>query len=269
MEEIEEIITTVEEEENIPKIDTENIKNASAYGLPDRPSERGMSAEDIKKAFYAPIVGTNISLTTEINNLIDNINLRNASIIGKICEVVKNINIKIPTLLEYMWAGNMSVRTFLDRLSGGEGANYIQMSDPMDPLETPRALNEIISDINKYKARSAKFSIDEEYKLTLTLYADENGEKSLNETEIDLPLEAMVVNASVNEEGTKLILILQNEKELEIDLANLLKGIATQDFVNKQAEQLRADFDSGIEAIKSEILGVEETLELINEGGLE
>ena len=52
----------------------EKIKNSSAYGLPDRPKERGMSPAEIKKAFYAPLVNAANSLVKEINRVVEEAN---------------------------------------------------------------------------------------------------------------------------------------------------------------------------------------------------
>ena len=47
----------------------DKIKKKSAWGLPDRPSDRGMSAAEIKKAFYGPLVDVANSLVSEINRI--------------------------------------------------------------------------------------------------------------------------------------------------------------------------------------------------------
>ena len=52
----------------------ERIKQMSAYGLPDRPSERGMSASEIKRAFYEPILAAETSIAAEVNRVVDEIN---------------------------------------------------------------------------------------------------------------------------------------------------------------------------------------------------
>ena len=50
------------------------IKRKSAYSLPDRPSDQGMKPEDIKRAFWQPIVDVTYSSLTEIDRVIDEIN---------------------------------------------------------------------------------------------------------------------------------------------------------------------------------------------------
>ena len=54
----------------------EALKRKSAYALPNRPSEQGMKPEDIKKAFWQPIVDANNSLVTELDRVVDETNER-------------------------------------------------------------------------------------------------------------------------------------------------------------------------------------------------
>ncbi len=51
------------------------IKRKSAYALPDRPSDMGMKPEDIKRAFWQPIVDVTFSAISEIDRVVDEINL--------------------------------------------------------------------------------------------------------------------------------------------------------------------------------------------------
>ena len=50
------------------------IKRKSAYSLPVNPSERGMGAQEIKKAFYAPITETASSVLSELDRVIEQTN---------------------------------------------------------------------------------------------------------------------------------------------------------------------------------------------------
>lgn len=52
----------------------EKIQIKSAYGLPTRPSERGMTPAEIKRAFYGPIVESSNSLVSEINRIVGETN---------------------------------------------------------------------------------------------------------------------------------------------------------------------------------------------------
>lgn len=52
----------------------EAIKRKSAYSLPDRPSDQGMKPDEIKRAFYQPVVDSNNSVLAEIDRVIDEVN---------------------------------------------------------------------------------------------------------------------------------------------------------------------------------------------------
>lgn len=51
------------------------LLRASAANLPDNPSERGMKASDIKKAFYKPFLDANQSLLSELDRVVNELNL--------------------------------------------------------------------------------------------------------------------------------------------------------------------------------------------------
>lgn len=50
------------------------IKKKSAFNLPDRPSERGMKPDEIKRALYAPITDNENSVLAELGRVIDDTN---------------------------------------------------------------------------------------------------------------------------------------------------------------------------------------------------
>lgn len=51
------------------------IKRKSAYALPDRPSDQGMKPDEIKRAFWQPIVDVTNSTIAELDRVIDELNL--------------------------------------------------------------------------------------------------------------------------------------------------------------------------------------------------
>lgn len=55
--------------------------------------------------------------------------------------------------------------------------------------------------------------------------------------EIDLPLESVVVGANVSEDGTKLILTLQNGNTVDVPIADIFRGVATEGYVNDTVGQ--------------------------------
>lgn len=61
----------------VNKINTEQvykIKRKSAFSLPTRPGERGMSADDVKKYLYGYVTDATNSIIEEINRIVDEIN---------------------------------------------------------------------------------------------------------------------------------------------------------------------------------------------------
>lgn len=50
------------------------IKRKSAFNLPDRPSERGMKPDEIKRALYGPITDSEDSVLEEIGRVITEAN---------------------------------------------------------------------------------------------------------------------------------------------------------------------------------------------------
>ena len=54
----------------------------------------------------------------------------------------------------------------------------------------------------------------------------------MSEAEIDLPLESVVVGATVSDDGTKLILTLQNGNTVDVPIGDIFRGIATEGYVN-------------------------------------
>lgn len=61
-----------------------NIRRKTAYGLPDRPSERGYKAVDVKRAFYSALTDSDNSITAEVNRVVDEINSELAETNGKV-----------------------------------------------------------------------------------------------------------------------------------------------------------------------------------------
>lgn len=46
------------------------IKRKSAFNLPDRPTEKGMRPDEIKRAFWDPLIGTDNSVISELERII-------------------------------------------------------------------------------------------------------------------------------------------------------------------------------------------------------
>ena len=65
------------EKKSIGKVSQETkdaIKRKSAYSLPNRPSEAGMKPDDIRKAFWQPVVDSSLSAIGEIDRVAEEVN---------------------------------------------------------------------------------------------------------------------------------------------------------------------------------------------------
>jgi hypothetical protein len=59
----------------------------------------------------------------------------------------------------------------------------------------------------------------------------------MSEAEIDLPLESVVVGATVSDDGTTLILTLQNGNTVDVPLPDVFRGVATEEYVNNRVQE--------------------------------
>ena len=67
------------------------IKRKSAYSLPNRPSEAGMKPDEIKRAFYQPVVDVTLSALGEVDRVVDEINAETAKQNEQFSESVKEL----------------------------------------------------------------------------------------------------------------------------------------------------------------------------------
>ena len=67
------------------------IKRKSAYSLPNRPSEAGMKPDEIKRAFYQPVVDFTLSALGEVDRVVDEINAETAKQNEQFSESVKEL----------------------------------------------------------------------------------------------------------------------------------------------------------------------------------
>lgn len=70
----------------------ESISNKSAQKLPNNPSARGMSADQIRRAFYAPIIDANDSLIEEIDRVANEANAALNTLDGSVTTAHRNID---------------------------------------------------------------------------------------------------------------------------------------------------------------------------------
>ena len=95
----------------------DEIKRRSAYTLPDNPGASGMKPNEIKKAFWAPIVSNFGSIYTEINRIVGEINSEIEGIyseLAKDVEMTLNSKNNILTLSLYNDEGEVLKKIDLD-----------------------------------------------------------------------------------------------------------------------------------------------------------
>lgn len=90
------------------------ILQKSAYGLPDRPSDVGMTSSDIKKAFYQPIIDISNSSLAELDRVITSINDELLLVDDKIKNSINNISDNISNLDEIVETSNSFINTLTD-----------------------------------------------------------------------------------------------------------------------------------------------------------
>ena len=161
--ELGELVREVEEIEEIDLIGRETIEcilKKSAYSLPDRPSEAGMTPAQIKATFYRPILDTEQSLLAEVNRVIGEANdaalgREVAEVCGKlisICEICAQIRIAIATLDDVIADHNNAKNPHgIDAEAVGLG-NVDNTSDEEKPLSAAarEAITKTLDDAKEY-----------------------------------------------------------------------------------------------------------------------
>lgn len=127
------------------------IKRKSAYSLPDNPIEKGYKADDIRKAFYTPIIDDNNSVVGEINRIVEETNKEIDKVLQKLLSCATLVGGKIPasqlpsyvddvveydTLSKFPTVGE-SGKIYVDKSTNYTyrwgGSNYIQIGgNPFD-----------------------------------------------------------------------------------------------------------------------------------------
>ena len=68
------------------------VMKKSAYNLPDRPSEAGISSSEIKRAFYMPLIDNENSVFAELDRVIQDINTELNSLAQRITLMETNLS---------------------------------------------------------------------------------------------------------------------------------------------------------------------------------
>ena len=69
----------------------EAIRQRTAYGLPNNPSERGMSAAQIKEAFWLPVTGEDTSVLAELDRVASEVNAALEQVDGDVLSALERL----------------------------------------------------------------------------------------------------------------------------------------------------------------------------------
>ena len=173
---------------NIQKITSAEknaIKSRSVLSLPDRPSDAGYKASDIKKAIIMPVVGEDNSIAKVIDRIVDGIN--------------ENMAQKAAT--------STSGHVASIDANGNLADSGIVASDVATKMQN------IISSITAV--------MDSDYKLTISLKNANGGVVSSDV--VDLPLEELVVSGTYDD--GYIIFTLRSGDTIEIAVSDLVAGL--------------------------------------------
>jgi len=153
----------------------------------------------------------------------------------------------------------------LNTLSGRVGTNETEITGIKAEQTTQnRQIATLISD----SGNKIELSVNSQtYILTATL-KNKAGE-ILNSSQVDLPLEAMIVNATYDSTTKELVLTLQNGTTLRVSLADIVSGLVSQDDFDtlevrvKNLEDDVADIKTEQDTQNAEIEELQEQVEIL------
>ncbi len=253
----------MEEITEIAKIsgDTKDIiKRKSAYSLPDNPSELGYTPDEIKKTLYTPIIDVDdngndrTSIISEINRVVYEANTVDKQLSKTIEGNDKNIAINAENIASLS-------REKLDKISAsekdkvytvlatGEQTSRELVSEPVAgqiPIYSENGCISVDTPDDSAAATPKKYVDDElkkmgcriecdisetDYKMSVKLINGNNIE--ISKSEIDLPLETMVVSAQYDNDTKQIQLMLKNGETVAVNVSDLISGLVNQEDLEK------------------------------------
>jgi len=213
--------------------ETENaMLRKSAYGLPNRPSQVGMRAEDVKKAFYSSLIDDEASLLSELKRIVTEAN----DIFDYIYNDSDNhiTDSKNPHKVTKNQVGlsnvdntsdlNKPVST-LQQAELDKKINYTDVKNDFNSEDTNKPLSakcgnslnkRIVENKEKIDLSIKDISLDSENGILTIVRTDDTSFK------IDLPLEFLVKSGSYNATTKSIELILDNNTKITIPVADLV-----------------------------------------------
>ncbi len=237
----------------VSNITKDAIKRKSAYSLPDRPSDMGMKPEDIKRAFWQPVVDVTSSAISEIDRVVDEANQINQDINESIDSHFADIENPHNVTKEQIGLGKCNNTSDMDKPMSNPQQQALIAHDKavnshadirelmQDELKKKVAINDIVDNFNSTdtaKPLSAnRGKILYEMIDTTTSKVDEsiknislnssNGVLTITKTNgesliIDLPIEYIVKSGHYNAETKNIELVLDNGEKIIIPVAALV-----------------------------------------------
>lgn len=213
--------------------ETENaMLRKSAFGLPNRPSESGMKADDIKKAFYKSLIDSENSLLSELKRVVAEANTILAEIDSYASGHSSDKSNPHSVTKSQVGLGNVdntsdankpvsnATKTELDKK-----VNYTDIQDNYTSIATNKPLsanrgrllyNQLTSVESKANASVKTISLNSE---TGVLTITKTDGTSLT---IDLPLEFLVKSGYYNASSKEILLVLDNDTTIKIPVADLV-----------------------------------------------
>ena len=108
------------------------IKRKSAFNLPDRPSERGMKPDEIKRTLYGPITDDENSVLAELRRIVKEANVILADVDIPLIEV---------TLTASAWVGEASPYSQVVKIEIASERSKIDLQPSAEQLATLRNIN--------------------------------------------------------------------------------------------------------------------------------
>lgn len=192
----------------------------------------GQESDDVKRVVDAisdviQLVGTEDISIPDASSLTDAVN-KNYSSVSKKADK-SWVNNALSTKASATWVnGELKLKantTYVDaelaKKANTEDVNA-ELADKANSKDLPIRVDLV------YDNQSYKFYV----KIT------KQGGDTLVSDEIDLPLESVVVNAELSSDGEKLILDLKNGNTAEIPISDILRGVATVDWVEEQISEV-------------------------------
>ena len=215
-------VKNISELEKIDKLNDEDL-----FMVRQKEKTNSISYNDIKRILNIPIVDNELS--EESKNTIEN----------KI--VTKALNNKVEKVEGKGLSSEDYTKEEKDKLKGiSEGATKVEIDEEITENSTNAVQGKAIYiEIGK-TGHIIETSIDStNYIMTIKLL--DKSRNILSTSEIDLPLETMVVNARYNADTKEIVLILQNGTEVSFSVADLISGLVSENTFNTTVENLRKE----------------------------